>query len=131
MTSYATTDDIQARMTRTLSEAERDVCEALLQDAAVMIDTVAEGADTSAKLVVSCRMVIRAIGDGAGAMGVPVGATQGNMSALGYSQGWTIGSGGSTGELYLGKQEKILLGVGNRIGSYSPVEELVPTEATP
>lgn len=131
MTSYATTDDIQARMTRNLSEDERTVCEALLQDAAVMIDTVAAGAAASAKLVVSCRMVIRAIGDGAGAMGVPVGATQGSMGALGYNQSWTIGSGGSTGELYLGKQEKILLGVGNRIGSYSPVEELVPTEATP
>jgi hypothetical protein len=45
------------------------------------------------------------------------------MSAMGYSQSWTI-SGGGTGELYLGKLEKKLLGSGNRIGSYSPAEAL-------
>ena len=61
--------------------------------------------------------------------GIPMGATQGSMSALGYSQSWTIGSG-SAGELYLGKLEKKLLGCGNSIGSYSPVEALVPTEVT-
>lgn len=33
-------------------------------------------------------------------------------------------SGGSAGELYLSKLEKKLLGVGNRIGSHSPVEDL-------
>lgn len=127
--SYATTADVQARMTRPLSETEQSVCAALLQDAAVIIDTAAPNAASDAKLVVSCRMVIRALGDGGDAMGVPVGATQGNMSALGYSQGWTIGSGGSTGELYLGKLERQLLGVGNRIGSYSPAQELAATEA--
>ena len=57
---------------------------------------------------------------------IPVGATQGSMSGLGYSQSWTI-SNGSTGELYLAKLEKELLGRGNAIGSYSPIEELVPT----
>lgn len=127
--SYATTADVQARMTRPLSETEQSVCEALLEDAAVIIDTAAPNAASDAKRVVSCRMVIRALGDGGDAMGVPVGATQGNMSALGYSQGWTIGSGGSTGELYLGKLERQLLGVGNRIGSYSPAQELAATEA--
>lgn len=126
---YATTADVQARMTRPLSETEQSVCEALLQDAAVIIDTAAPNAASDAKLVVSCRMVIRALGDGGDAMGVPVGATQGNMSALGYSQGWTIGSGGSTGELYLGKLERQLLRTGNRIGSYSPAQELAATEA--
>ena len=56
-----------------------------------------------------------------------MGATQGSMSALGYSQSWTIGAG-SVGELYLGKLEKKLLGACNRIGSYSPVQEHAPTE---
>jgi len=60
---------------------------------------------------------------------VPMGATQGSMSGLGYSQSWTIGGGGSTGELYISKADRLLLGVGNTIGSYSPVQELVP-EAT-
>ena len=127
-TTYATVDDVQARMTRDLSTDEQAVCTALLQDAAVMIDAIASGAADDAKLVVSCRMVIRALGDGSSG-GVPMGATQGSMSGLGYSQSWTIGGGGSTGELYLSKADRLLLGVGNSIGSYSPVQALVP-EAT-
>lgn len=55
----------------------------------------------------------------------PTGASQGSASALGYTQSWTM-SGGSVGELYLSKPEKRLLGVGNRIGARSPVEDLVP-----
>ena len=51
-----------------------------------------------------------------------MGATQGSMSALGYTQSWTMGSNGSTGELYLSKLEKKLLGIGDRIGSRSPLE---------
>jgi hypothetical protein len=69
-------------------------------------------------------MVRRAIGDGEGAQTLPIGATQGSIAAGGYSQSWTI-SGGSTGELYIGRVEKRLLGVGNSIGSYSPLEEKV------
>lgn len=124
--AYATVSDVQSRMMRTLDSDEQAVCSALLDDAAVIIDGFGSSADNDAKKVVSCRMVIRAIGDG-GAAGVPIGATQGSMSALGYSQSWTIGSG-STGELYISKLEKQMLGIGNRIGSYSPVQELVPEE---
>ena len=125
MAAYATIADVQARMTRDMSTDEETVCSTLLDDAAVIIDAAAPNASTDAKKVVSCRMVIRALGDG-GMSGVPMGATQGSMSALGYSQSWTIGSGGSTGELYLGKSERQILGVGNSIGSYSPVQELAP-----
>lgn len=120
--AYATVEQVQARMTRTMSEDEQTVCEALLDDAAVVIDSFAAGAAVDAKALVSCRMVIRALGDGTSGV-APVGATQGSMSALGYSQSWTM-SGGATGELYLSKLEKQLLGKGNAIGSYSPVEEL-------
>ena len=123
--AYATTSDVAARMLRDLSTDETTVCSNLLDDAAVMIDAVAPDAAADAKKVVSCRMVIRALGDGSTG-GVPLGATQGSMSALGYSQSWTIGSGGSTGELYLSKTDRTLLGLGNAIGSYSPAEELVP-----
>lgn len=126
--AYATISDIQTRMTRQMSETERVVCSNLLDDAAVIIDAYNSEADAEVKNVVSVRMVTRAIGDGTNA-GIPMGATQGSMSALGYSQSWTIGSG-SAGELYLGKLEKKLLGCGNSIGSYSPVEALVPTEVT-
>ncbi len=119
--SYATVQDIQARLTRTLSTAEQTVATNLLSDAAVLIDAYNANATADAKLVVSCNMVIRALGDGE--TDVPVGATQGSMSGLGYSQSWTV-SNGSVGEIYLSKTDKKLLGVGNAIGTYSPVEEL-------
>lgn len=120
--SYATWEDIQARITRDLSEDDKALCTTLLSDAGVIIDTFNVNASTDAKLVVSCRMVIRAIGDD---NDIPMGATQGSMSALGYSQSWTMSGGASVGELYLSKLDKELLGYGNKIGSYSPVEELI------
>ena len=123
--AYATTEDIEKRILRDLTEDEETVCENLLDDAAVIIDSYNADASDEAKLVVSCRMVIRAIGSGDD--DVPVGATQGSMSAMGYSQSWTM-SGGSTGELYINKLDKKMLGVGNSIGSYSPVQELAITE---
>lgn len=120
--SYATYTDVQARMSRDMTLDEQALCTTLLDDAGVIIDTFNKNADDGVKLVVSCRMVIRALGvDDT----VPMGATQGSMSALGYSQSWTIGAGGSVGELYLSKLDKQMLGYGNRIGSYSPVQELV------
>jgi hypothetical protein len=121
--AYATVQDVEDRMTRLLSADEERVCENYLDDAAVIIDAYNEQASSDAKKVVSCRMVIRALGDGD--TSVPMGATQGSMSGLGYSQSWTISSGGTVGEVYLGKLEKKLLGLGDRIGSYSPVQELV------
>lgn len=120
--AYATTDDIAARLARDLTDEELGICAALLADAAVMIDACSADASEEAKRVVSCRMVLRAIASG-GETGVPVGATQGSMSGLGYSQSWTI-SGGASGELYLGKADRALLGAGNAIGSYSPIQEL-------
>lgn len=123
--AYATVEDVQARITRTLSEEEQEVCSTLLEDAAVLIDAYNSDASADAKLIVSCRVVIRAIGDGTEAS-IPFGASQGSMSALGYSQSWTLGNGGAVGELYIGKTEKKLLGCGNMIGFYSPTQELVP-----
>lgn len=123
--AYATVEDVQSRMTREMSESEESLCSTLLDDAAVLIDAYNENATAEAKLVVSCRMVVRAIGDGTDA-GVPMGATQGSMAALGYSQSWTLGGSASVGELYIGRTEKKLLGACNSIGSYSPTEELVP-----
>lgn len=66
-------------------------------------------------------MVLRALGSD---NDIPMGATQGSMSGLGYSQSWTISSGGSVGELYLSKSDKMLLGGSNAIGSHSPLEDL-------
>jgi hypothetical protein len=120
--AYATAEDVQRRMVKTLTDEQIDVCAALLDDAGVLIDALASNASDEAKASVSCSMVIRAMGS-QGDMAVPMGATQGSASALGYSQSWTFGNG-ATGELYLSRTEKRILGVGNKIGSYSPVEEL-------
>lgn len=117
--AYATVEDVEKRITRTLTEDEESVCSTLLDDAAIIIDTFNKSATADVKNTVSCRMVIRAIGDDNVA---PMGATQGSMSGLGYAQSWTMGSGGGAGELYLSKLEKQLLGYGNQIGSYSPVQ---------
>ena len=124
MAAYATITDVQTRMTRPLSEDEQMVCAQLLDDAAVIIDAYNVSAPPDAKKVVSCRMAVRALGSG-DAGGYPRGATQGSQTALGYSQSWTVSSGGSTGELYLERLEKKLLGVGDAAGSYSPTQELV------
>lgn len=121
--AYATISDVQSRMNHVMSADEQAICGTLLDDAAVIIDTYNVDAPVYAKKVVSCRMVIRAIGTGEQA--TPIGATQGSMSALGYSQSWTIGSSGATGELYLAKLDKKLLGTGEKIGGYSPTQELV------
>ena len=123
MAAYATVADVQARMLRTMSAEEQAVCTSLLNDAAVIINSYAPKTSAEAKQVVSCRMVTRALGDGS-TSGVPMGATQGSMSGLGYSQSWTMSGGGSTGELYLSKTDKGLLGTNKSIGSYSPVQEL-------
>lgn len=122
--AYATVADVQARMNRQMSADEQTMCSTLLDDAAVIIDSYNASADAESKKIVSCRMVIRQLGDGESS-GIPIGATQGSMSGLGYAQSWTV-SNGSTGEMYLSKLDKKLLGVGNVIGSYSPVQELVP-----
>lgn len=118
--TYATVEDVQARMNRIMTTDEQAVCQTLLEDSAVVIDAYNSCAKEINKYLVSCRMVIRAMGDGNEA-GIPLGATQGSMSALGYTQSWTIGSG-TAGELYLNKLEKKLLGTGDKIGSRSPIE---------
>lgn len=120
--AYASVDDVAMRMDRTMSETEEETCATLLDDAAVIIDAYASSASADVKKVVSCRMLIRALGTGDDS--VPIGAMQGSIAALGYSQSWTMGTG-STGELYLSSAERRMLGMGNKIGSYSPVEELV------
>lgn len=122
--AYAIVDDVQDRLTYQLTGQQQSVCEALLDDAAILIDSYNPSVDAGIAKVVSCRMVVRAIGDGT-ASGIPAGASQGSMSALGYSQSWTISNGGA-GEVYLSKAERRMLGLGNAIGSWSPVQELVP-----
>ena len=118
MSAYATVQDVQDRMSTTMTQDQQSICGNLLNDAAVIIDAYNADADLDAKNLVSIRMVIRAMQVDEG---IPIGATQGSMSALGYSQSWTTGTGSSVGELYLAKLDKKLLGVGNAIGASNPL----------
>ena len=124
--AYAEVTDVEAGF-RTLSEEEKTLCAHLLEEAATVIDAYNQDAADERKQLVSCRMVRRQLDAGPGAaqsaVTFPMGASQGSASALGYSQTWTM-SGGSVGELYLSKLEKKLLGVGDKIGARSPVEDL-------
>lgn len=121
--AYATVEEVEAGF-RSLGPDDIQKCSALLDEAAVIIDAYNDSASADVKKVVSCRMVRRALGE-ADAQMIPMGASQGSASAGGYSQSWTIGAGGSVGELYLSKVDKKLLGAGNRIGTVSPLEDMV------
>ena len=122
---YAIVEEVEVGF-RTLTQEERERTAALLEEAALVIDTYGKDADPDVKRLVSCRMVRRLLGDGTGGETplYPMAATQGSATALGYTQSWTMGSSGGAGELYLSKLEKKLLGAGNRIGAASPVEGL-------
>ena len=128
-TTYATVSDVQTYMGVTFDTTQTSVCQSRLEEAAFIIDAYNSAAESDAKKVVSVRAVSRVMASED--VGVPVGASQGSMSALGYSQSWTISSGGGSGEIYLGKIDKKLLGLGAKIGSYSPTQELVPPPIIP
>lgn len=123
--AYATYSDVQARMSHPMSTSEQTICTNLLDDAAIMIDTYNKDAESDNKKVVSIRMVMRSMSSSSD--GIPIGATQGSQSGLGYSESWTVGTG-AVGELYLGKEDKKLLGVSNKIGASSPLEALTCKE---
>lgn len=118
--TYATVEDIETRMQRVFNESETAACKKLLEDAAVVIDSYNKDASEEVKHLVSCNILNRLMGETT--TDVPMGANQGSISALGYSQSWTI-SNGSVGEIYLAKIDKRLLGVGNRIGCSNPYAE--------
>lgn len=111
--AYATVQDVQDRMSETMTTAQQNICSKLLDDAGTIIDSFNVNATADAKKLVSIRMVQRSMSIDSD---IPMGATQGSMSAMGYSQSWTMGSNTSVGELYLNKIEKKLLGYGNKIG---------------
>ena len=129
MAAYATVSDVKARTTRSFTAAEENVMTALLGDAGILIDNCNAAAPADAKRAVSCRMVLRAMGDGDGT-GIPIGATQGTVTAGPYSQTWTVGSG-SAGELYLSKADRTMLGAGDRMGAVNPLLTMVPEPFAP
>ena len=117
--AYATVEDVQARMSVEMTETQENICSNLWDDAAIVLDMFNINASTENKKLVSIRMVQRALNVDSD---IPLGATQGSMSAMGYSQSWTMGANSSVGELYLNKLEKQMLGRGNQVGCTSVLE---------
>lgn len=116
---YVTVDDFRG-FYRGFTEVDENTLSDMLREASTIVYATGTKADEDVITAVVCRMVKRALNV---TDGVPIGSTQGSMSALGYTQSWTLDSNGSAGEIYLSKLEKKMLGLGNRVGSYSPLED--------
>lgn len=109
--AYATYSDIEARW-RTLSTDEQAQATTLLEDAAAMLDSLVDidpEDETQAYLlkVVSCSMVIRSmVASASDAFGIE--QLQATMGPFGQTARFT----NPTGDLFLTKAEKSLLGIG-------------------
>ena len=107
--AYADASDLEVRW-RTLTTDEQERAEALLDDASAMLDayvTVDETDEQQMKLlkIVVCNMVERAMSTGGDIFGV----TQQSMTAGPYAQ--TFNYANPTGDLYITKSEKRVLGI--------------------
>ena len=107
--AYADVSDLEVRW-RTLTTDAQERAEALLDDASAMLDayvTVDETDEQQMKLlkIVVCNMVERAMSMGGDIFGV----TQQSMTAGPYAQ--TYNYANPTGDLYITKSEKRLLGI--------------------
>lgn len=120
---YATVDDLEARW-RTLSAEERDRATVLLGDAGVRLDALCPPSDpptdgeVAARLIVSCEMVKRAMASTtAGLAGVGVTSIQ--QGAGPYQE--TLQFANPTGDLYLTKADRRLLGCGSQAAFTVPM----------
>lgn len=117
--AYADASDIEARW-RALSADEETRADALLDDASAILNKlvkVDESDTEQAELlkIVCCDMVIRSLSSTAGA-----GIDQSSMTAGPYSQSFHFVN--PSGDLYLTKMEKRLLGIATGyIGSIQPM----------
>lgn len=108
---FADVSDIEVRW-RTLTSDERDRATALIEDASAMIATLAKDIDVADENqlhlinTVVCNMVIRSI---SATESDSYGVDSMSMTAGVYSQSWNYNN--PTGDLYLTKLEKRLLGI--------------------
>lgn len=125
--AYAIVSDVEARW-RTLTAAERARAEVLLEDAAVEIDSSCPPSDPptlselEARLIVSCRMVKRAMATPGGVEGVGVSSLQAGAGPFQQTQQFSNPSG----DLYLTKADRKLLGCGNQVAFTVPMVDRSP-----
>ena len=114
--AYAEVSDLEARW-RPLTPDEHGRAAVLLDDAAVRLDAACEPSDPptvqelAARKIVSCEMVKRAMA-AASAGDSGVGVTSIQMGAGPYQQ--TTQFANPTGDLYLTKSDRKLLGCGSQ-----------------
>ena len=119
--AFAEVSDIEARW-HPLSTEEQDRAEVLLEDASAMLSElvkVDESDEEQAELlrIVSCNMVIRSM---SATEHDSFGATNMSMTAGPYQQSFTYSN--PTGDMFLTKMEKRLLGIStNFIGYIRPM----------
>lgn len=108
---FADVSDIEVRW-RTLTSDERDRATALIEDASAMIATLAKDIDVADENqlhlinTVVCNMVIRSM---SATESDSYGVDSMSMTAGVYSQSWNYNN--PTGDMYLTKLEKRLLGI--------------------
>lgn len=131
--AYATVADLKARW-RTLTSDEQSRAAVLLGDAAVRLDVLCPPSDAptenelDARKIVSCEMVKRAMATPGGTDGVGVASSQ---SGAGPFQ-QTLQFSNPSGDLYVTKSDRALLGCGNQVAFTFPmVERLLPVETDP
>ncbi|MDH5132880.1 MULTISPECIES: hypothetical protein [unclassified Microbacterium] len=122
--AYATVADLEDRW-RTLTSAEEARAEVLLGDAAVRLDvscppsvppTVSE---LAARKIVSCEMVKRAMATPGGVAGIGVTSVQAGAGPFQETQQFA----NPTGDLYLTKADRDLLGCGVQVAFTVPMTD--------
>lgn len=109
--AFATVSDIEARW-RVLSDEETSRASVLLDDASAMLSALVAVDESDAEQrellrSVCCSMVIRAM---AATSADIYGVSQASMTAGAYTQSWSYSN--PSGDMYLTKMEKKLLGIG-------------------
>lgn len=122
---YATVQDVEDRW-RPLSAADAARAAVLLEDAAVEIDSACPPTDpltdAEARLIVSCRMVKRAMATPGGVDGVGVESVQAGAGPFQQTQRFVNPSG----DLYLTKADRRLLGCGDQVAFTVPMGNWAP-----
>lgn len=124
---YAEVTDLEARW-RTLSAVEKARAAVLLADAAARLDAECPpsdpitNAETSARMIVSCEMVKRAMANPGGLDGLGVTSIQSGAGPFQETQKFS----NPTGDLYLTKGDRKLLGCGRQIAFTVPMVDREP-----
>ena len=119
--AFALVSDIEARW-RDLSTAEESRASVLIDDASAMLEQLVDVDPTDTKQAallktVCCNMVIRSMN---ATESDAFGVANTSMTAGSYMQSWTYSN--PTGDLYLTKMEKRLLGISTSyIGTIRPM----------